>query len=112
MIKEIKQPYINISLAYAPSIEQQWYQELQIPQGSSILTALQLSGWLQKDEDLAQWCQQHQSTAEVDNRHWRVGVFSQKQPLTYLLNAKDRVEIYRPLNIDPMSKRKKRATSL
>ena len=102
---------IAISLAYAPSDTQQWYQEIEVPQGSSIFSALQLSGWLEKDAELNQWCQQHQHVAVVDKRDWRVGVFSQKQPLGYILAASDRIEVYRPLTIDPMSKRKKRAAS-
>jgi len=38
-------------------------------------------------------------------------VFSQKKLLSYVLKAHDRIEIYRPLTIDPMRKRKKRAVS-
>lgn len=102
---------IAISLAYAPSSGEHWYQEMKVPKGSNIYAALQLSGWLQKDEPLSQWCHQHRQTSAVDNRSWRVGIFSQKQPLTYILSASDRIEIYRPLSIDPMSKRKKRAGS-
>ena len=102
---------IAISLAYAPSNTQQWYQEIEVPKGSSIFTALQLSGWLQKDTVLAQWCQQHKSVEVVNKRDWRVGVFSQKQPLSHILSPSDRIEIYRPLTVDPMSKRKKRAAS-
>ncbi|WP_230659465.1 RnfH family protein [Psychrobacter sp. I-STPA10] len=100
---------IGISLAYAPSSTEQWYLEIEVPRGSSIFMALQLSGWLQKDRELAQWCQQHQDAVMVDKKDWRVGVFSQKQPLSYELAASDRIEIYRPLHIDPMNKRKKRA---
>ena len=103
---------IAVSLAYAPTAEEQWYQEIQVPKNSTIMTALQMSGWLQKDEALAQWCEQHQNTLLVDKREWRVGIFSQKQPLSYVLCSNDRIEIYRTLSVDPMNKRRKRASSI
>jgi putative ubiquitin-RnfH superfamily antitoxin RatB of RatAB toxin-antitoxin module len=35
-----------------------------------------------------------------------VGVFSKIQPMNYVLQANDRIEIYRPLTEDPMKKRR------
>ncbi len=105
---------ISISLAYALDDGQQDYQELQIADNSTIYQALQTVGWLDKYEDLAIWCEQiknsEQSLSTKPNaRLWRVGIYSQKKPLNYVLQANDRIEIYRPLKFEPMSRRKKRA---
>ncbi len=105
---------INISLAYALDDSKQDYQELQVVNNTNIYQALQMAGWLDKYEDLAIWCEQiknsEQSLATKPNaRLWRVGIYSQKKPLNYILQANDRIEIYRPLKFEPMSRRKKRA---
>ena len=39
---------------------------------------------------------------------WSVGVWGRKQPMTYLLQASDRVELYRPLRVDPKVARRER----
>ncbi len=105
---------INISLAYALDDKTQDYQELQVANDSTIYQTLQIAGWLDKYEELATWCEQikksEQALATKPNaRLWRVGVYSQKKPLNYILQANDRIEIYRPLKFEPMSRRKKRA---
>ncbi len=105
---------ITISLAYALDNGKQDYQELQATENTTIYQALQLAGWLDKYADLADWCEQinnsEQSLATKPNtRLWRVGIYSQKKPLNYSLQANDRIEIYRPLKFEPMSRRKKRA---
>ncbi|WP_227429803.1 RnfH family protein [Psychrobacter sp. I-STPA6b] len=102
---------IAISMAYAPSASEQWYHEMQVPQGTTVYSALQMAGWLDKDEALSVWCQQNYGQPII-HKDWRVGVCSQKQPLDYQLDADDRLEVYRPLSVDPMRKRKKRATSV
>lgn len=45
----------------------------------------------------------------VQIRADRVGIFSRKVPLDTMLRDGDRVEIYRPLVIDPKEARRKRA---
>ncbi len=100
---------ISISLAYALDDNKQDYQELQIADNSTIYQALQFAGWLEKYENLATWCDEHLLVTKPNNRLWRVGIYSQKKPLNYILQANDRIEIYRPLKIEPMSRRKKRA---
>lgn len=103
------QALLPISLAYAPTPEQQHYQQLQLPEGSSLFDALKLAGWLERFPDLAQWCEQVAEQSTPTAKQWHVGIFSQKQPLNYRLQAHDRVEVYRSLQLDPMGKRKKRA---
>lgn len=100
---------LPISLAYASSATQSLYLEMEVAEGTTLLQALQQSGWLQQYPDLQQWCDEHAQDEQINNKTWAVGVFSQKKLLSYVLQAHDRIEIYRPLTIDPMRKRKKRA---
>ena len=100
---------LPISLAYAPSATQSLYLEMEVAEGTTLLQALQQSGWLQQYPDLQQWRDEHAQDEQINNKTWAVGVFSQKKLLSYVLQAHDRIEIYRPLTIDPMRKRKKRA---
>lgn len=46
---------------------------------------------------------------EIDLSVQKVGIFSEMMPLTKKLKDGDRVEIYRPLIIDPMAARRNRA---
>ena len=100
---------LQISLAYAPSAERQYYEQLTVVVGTTIYEALKLAGWLERFEDLAQWCEQVLIIETPTAKDWHIGIYSQKQPLNYELKAHDRIEIYRSLSLDPMSKRKKRA---
>lgn len=102
---------LPISLAYAQSATQSVYLEMEVTEGTTLLQALELAGWLQQYPALKQWCQEHLLDQKINHKSWCVGVFSQKKPLSYILKAHDRIEIYRPLTIDPMRKRKKRAIS-
>ncbi|WP_019672260.1 RnfH family protein [Psychrobacter lutiphocae] len=103
------QAQIPISLAYAPTASEHVYLELEVAEGTHLYQALQLSGWLEKYPELKQWCESQRHATQVDNKQWLVGVYSQKKLLSYELQAHDRVEVYRPLSIDPMRKRKRRA---
>lgn len=101
---------IPISLAYAPTDHEHLYIECEVNKGTQLMDALTQTGWLAQYPELAQWCEEHKNEGKIDNKAWRVGVFSYKKPLNYELKSHDRVEVYRPLTIDPMRKRKKRAT--
>ncbi len=88
-------PVIAVQVCYlAP--EQQWLQPLSVPTGTTIEQALQVSGL---------WQQFPQT------RQYKVGVFSRIKPLEAEVLAGDRIEIYRPLQVDPMAARRKRAVS-
>ncbi|PNK61917.1 RnfH family protein [Psychrobacter sp. FDAARGOS_221] len=100
---------LPISLAYAPSANEQLYLEMQVAPGTQLYQALQQSGWLEQYPELQQWCAAQRDATEINNKQWFVGVFSQKKLLSYPLQAHDRIEVYRPLTIDPMRKRKRRA---
>ncbi|WP_219848169.1 MULTISPECIES: RnfH family protein [Psychrobacter] len=101
---------IAITLAFAETCERQHYARLQLNKGSTILQALEQSGWLVKFPELKAWCFEHLDKAPTP-KQWRVGVFSQKQPLSYILAEHDRIEIYRNLTLDPMAKRKHKSQS-
>lgn len=68
---------------------------LLLPQGCTVAQALQASGWLDgADRDgLA-------ATGQ--------GVWGRKVPLTHVLKDQDRLEIYRPLTVDPKVARRER----
>lgn len=98
---------MTIALVYAHDDGTQKYAELNVPTNTSIIKALELSGWLEMSElaDFAHWCRQNHDQNPV-HRAWFVGVYSEKKRLDYMLNDGDRIEIYRPLTADPMSRRK------
>lgn len=86
---------IDIELVYL-AVDAQSLHKLTVPVGTSIESAITSSGILQ----------QH---PEIDLTVNPVGIFSKKLPLNTILNAGDRVEIYRPLLIDPMQRRRLKA---
>ena len=100
---------IKVVLAYAPSIDEQYYEQITVRVGSTLYEVLASSGWLDRFEPLARWCEQVQHLLTPTPKIWHIGVYSQKQPLSYVVQPQDRIEIYRSLTIDPMKKRKKRA---
>ena len=93
---------IAVEVVYA-SVQEQKLIELQVPQGTSALDAVKLS-------NMAQYF------PEIDLAQLDLGVFAKPLdgkgrplPHEYILQAEDRVEIYRPLTIDPMQARLARA---
>lgn len=102
---------ITVQLAFAETCDRQHYVTLQLTQGSTIFQALEQSGWLDQFSDLKSWCKLQLTTQTPSAKGWRVGVFSQKQPLSYELNAYDRIEVYRSLSADPMAQRKSKSQS-
>ncbi len=88
-------PLINIEVAYATP-EQQRIIPLRVPAGTTIADAIRLSAV-------------ETAFPSIDIHPDRVGVFSIKQPMDYVLSDGDRVEIYRPLQADPKEVRRQRA---
>lgn len=86
---------ISVSIAYAPTATMQLYKLLQLPEGSQVQDAIVHSGWQQ---------------AYPEMLTLPVGVFSRKVTQQTVLAEGDRVEIYRPLTVDPKVKRRVRAT--
>jgi len=85
---------IRIEVAYARE-ETQRILTLEVTEGTTIETAIDRSGVL----DLF---------PEIDLLQQKVGVFGKTKKLTDIVQAGDRIEIYRPLVIDPKEARRKR----
>lgn len=86
---------INIEVAYALP-DKQKIIALQVEAGASIEDAISASGILNL-------------FPEIDLSRQKVGVFSKPRRLSDLVLAGDRIEIYRPLIIDPKEVRRKRS---
>ena len=89
-----KQAMFNIEVVYAMPALQQLIR-LQVPAGTSIQVAIELSGMLSR-------------CPEIDLTRQAVGVFSHPKKLSDLVQEGDRIEIYRPLTMDPKEARRKR----
>ncbi|MGH8511880.1 MAG: RnfH family protein [Gammaproteobacteria bacterium] len=85
---------IAIRVAYATR-EEQVIVELAVPDGTTIQEAIERSGILKRYPD-------------IDLRRQGVGVFGQARTLDYCPRTGDRIEIYRPLALDPKEARRKR----
>jgi len=88
---------INVEVAYAlPDVQK--LIRLEVPANSSPMSAVRLSGILE-------------FFPEIDLSTSKLGVFGKviPQPENYQLQPGDRVEIYRPLIIDPKQARLNRA---
>lgn len=83
--------YINIEVAYA-GVAEQSIVNLSMPEGCSAQEAINHSGLLTK-------------FPEIVLTGKNVGIFGKSCDLEYVLKDGDRVEIYRPLTIDPKRKR-------
>lgn len=86
---------MKIEVAYA-SREKQCILEIEVEPGSTIQSAIECSGILEK-------------FPEINLATQSVGVFSKKRSLSDLVHEGDRIEIYRPLLIDPKEARRARA---
>ena len=111
-VQEVEQnSLMTVYLAYAEDAVRQHYLTAQVSQGTTLYEALAQVGWLKQFEELATWCEQVVNTTTPTAKRWHVGVYAQKQPLNYQLQAFDRVEVYRSLSADPMSQRKNKSRS-
>lgn len=90
---------ITVTIAYAKSNTQQFLREVSIPMGSTIAQVIEASGVVLEYPDI---------NLEVN----KVGIASQVLPLNTIVQAGDRIEIYRPLIFDPMQARRLRAKGL
>jgi hypothetical protein len=76
--------------------EGQFVLPVELPEGATLGDAIAASGLAARVPGLA-----------IDER--QVGVFSRPRPLDTPLRAGDRVEVYRPLRVDPRAARRERA---
>jgi len=68
---------------------------VELPEGATVQQALDASGILQR-------------YPQIDLARQKVGVFGKLKPLDTVLADHDRVEIYRPLIVDPKAARQRR----
>lgn len=81
---------ITVQLAFAPKAETQLLTTVQVSDNGTVQDALDKTDWLQRFPDISGYA---------------VGIFAKKVDWQTPLTAGDRIEIYRPLCIDPMKKR-------
>jgi len=87
---------ISVEVAYALPTKQR-IEQLQVAEGTTAVEAVTLSG-----------IDQHFDTLDLSEK-LELGIFGKAIPGTQALKDGDRVEIYRPLLIDPKEVRKRRA---
>ena len=74
----------------------QFLADTELPKGASVHQAIKQSGLLEKHPDIS-----------LENNE--VGIFGELVTGQTILNENDRVEVYRPLMMDPMQARRLRA---
>ncbi|WP_144160934.1 RnfH family protein [Paraburkholderia sp. BCC1885] len=85
---------LSIEVCYALPDEQVLIP-VELPQGATLRQALDASGILKR-------------YPQIDLDRQKVGVFGKLKPLDTVLTDHDRVEIYRPLIVDPKAARQRR----
>lgn len=89
-------PLIAVEVVYAAGPHAHRVAALRLPAGASAAAAVEASGLLRQHADIA----------------WPgapLGVFGRRVAPETALNDGDRVEIYRPLTLDPKERRRRRA---
>jgi putative ubiquitin-RnfH superfamily antitoxin RatB of RatAB toxin-antitoxin module len=86
---------LRVSVVYSPAPRDVREVELALAPGSTLLVALQASGFLQQ-------------FPEIDQPATQLGIWGRSAHLDQLLRENDRIEIYRPLTVDPKVARRER----
>ena len=89
---------ITVTVAYAPGPREVHEVSLTLPEGSTVQAAIEASGLRAQFPD-------------IDLAPGSVGVWGRKVPLDQALREADRVEIWRPLRVDPKLARRERFQS-
>lgn len=90
---------VTIEVAYAASSSEQVVVSFDIPIGSTVEHAVRISGILDR-------------FPHIDLSANAVGIFGQRASLRDTVSNGDRVEIYRPLLVNPKQARRRRASQL
>lgn len=85
---------LEIELVYIPTQKKMIHLHLKLPPGATVADVIALSGL-------------QETNPEIEDL--TVGIFAKAVSLDTLVKTGDRVEIYRPLLIDPKEKRRQRA---
>jgi len=86
---------LNITLVYAPAPRQVLEYALQVVSGATVNDVIYASALTLQFPDLL--------TSE-----WLVGIWNEQVGLTHVVRDLDRIEIYRPLKVDPKIARRER----
>lgn len=86
---------IQVTVVYSPTPRAVQEIVLRLAPSSTVLQAIQASGFLQL-------------SPSIDQQTTVVGVWGRKAALSQTLRENDRVEIYRPLTVDPKVARRER----
>jgi hypothetical protein len=86
---------IRVSVVYSSKARHTHEEWVTLDDGASVLQAVQASGVLQR-------------FPEIDLAQAQVGIWSRKASLGQSLREHDRIEIYRPLAVDPKVARRER----
>lgn len=85
---------IKVGVAYATAARQVWL-EIEVPPGTTIRQAIEISGILEQFPD-------------IDLEKQKVGIFGKLARPDAEVQEGDRVEIYRPITADPKTAKRKR----
>lgn len=100
---------MNVVVAYVDTKGKTHLKSLNLETPCTLNYAIYLSGLLDElGMELApvkEWLDSTPPDTTPNHKAWFVGIFSQKKPLDHPLKDGDRVEIYRPLTLDPMNSR-------
>lgn len=86
---------ITVSVVYALP-DKQWLENISVPMGSTL-------------EKVLQFCQSLPVFANLDLAQHKVGIYGKIVARDHVVQAGERIEIYRPLLVDPMTARRLRA---
>lgn len=90
-----KNKLIQVEVAYATP-NRHYLEAIQVPTNSTIISVIEHSGVLT-------------TFPEINLQTQKVGIFSKSCALTDVVKEGDRIEIYRPLLIDPKEARRTKA---
>ena len=90
---------MKIELVYCAGPGEVFVRDVTLPAGSRVADALRAVGW-----------PQHPMTHDWGEAPW-VGIWNRRHALDHLLRDGDRVEIHRPLRVDPKVARRERFAS-
>jgi putative ubiquitin-RnfH superfamily antitoxin RatB of RatAB toxin-antitoxin module len=88
---------MNVGVCYAQADRQIWLR-LEVPEGSTIAEAIELSGLVSQ-------------YPEIDLESQKVGIFGKISKLDAPVKDGDRVEIYRKITADPQQVQRRRVAS-
>lgn len=92
------QDLLHITLLYSPGPRQVLERQVHVQKGATVAQALEQSGLLKDCPDIQL----------RDHAAFVVGIWGRKTSLNHVLRDLDRIEIYRPLLVDPKVARRER----